>query len=129
MLQGGTVEDDVDVLRRAQQPVAVPDVADEEADLGPSSDLLPLVELLGLVAAQDADDGRLGGQQLADEVRADGPGAARDEDAPAADGVELLDDLASSARVWERSGNGSPGGRRARLGYLLTFPPMLQRGR
>jgi hypothetical protein len=73
VLQGGAVEDDVDVLRRAQQPVAVPDVTDEEADLWPAADLLPLVELLRLVPAQDADDGRLGGEQLADEVGADGP--------------------------------------------------------
>ena len=47
---------------------------------------LALVELLRLVAAEDADDLGLGAEELVDQAGADGPGAAGDEDAPAAEG-------------------------------------------
>ena len=89
VLQRSAVEDDVDVLGGAHQPIAIADVAHEEADVAAAAEQLALVELLGLVAAENADDGRPRGEELSHEVRAHGPGAAGHENAPAADRIRL----------------------------------------
>ena len=68
----------------AQQPVAVADVADQEADV-PAAMPVALVELLGLVAPEDAHDGRRRLDQMVDQARADRPGTAGDEHATAAE--------------------------------------------
>ena len=77
------MEDDVDVLGGAQQAIAVADVADQEAHVGPRAEPLALVELLGLITPEDADDARVRFEQLVHEARADRPGAAGDEHAAA----------------------------------------------
>jgi hypothetical protein len=79
------VEDDVDPVHRPAEPVAVADVADEEADVAPVVQALALVELLGLVPAEDPDDRRVVLQEPLDEPGADRAGAARDEDSRAAE--------------------------------------------
>ena len=80
MLQGSQVEDDVDALGGAQQPVAIPDVADEEAQVRPLAEEAALVELLRLVAPEDPNDRDIGLEEAPDEVGADRPGTAGDED-------------------------------------------------
>jgi len=79
------VEDDVDPVHRPVEPVAVADVADEEADVTPVVQALALVELLRLVPAEDPDDRRVVLQEPVDEPGADRAGAARDEDSRAAE--------------------------------------------
>ena len=54
MLERRAVEHDVDALACAKQPVAVADVADEEAEIGPPGVALTLIELIGLVTTEDA---------------------------------------------------------------------------
>ena len=53
LLQGGGVNDHVDVLKRAVQPIAIADVAEEEAQPRVVAELLGHLRLLHLVAAQD----------------------------------------------------------------------------
>jgi hypothetical protein len=79
------VEDDVDPVHRPVEPVAVADVADEEADVAPVLQPLALVELLRLVPAEDPDDRRIALEEPLDEPGADRAGAARDEDSRAAE--------------------------------------------
>ena len=55
VLQRGAVEDHVDALAGTQQASPIADVADEEANVV-ATVAVTLVELLGLVAPQDADD-------------------------------------------------------------------------
>jgi hypothetical protein len=89
------VEDDVDVLGGTHEPVAVADVADEEAHVAPSPEVLALVELLRLVTTEDPDDRRIRGEELPHEAGAHGAGAAGDEDALASNDVDGLDEVAS----------------------------------
>jgi hypothetical protein len=79
------VEDDVDPVHRPVEPVPIPDVADEEADVAPVVQALALVELLRLVPAEDPDDRRIVLQEPLDEPGADRAGAAGDEDSRAAE--------------------------------------------
>ena len=85
VLQRSAMEDDVDVLRGAKQPVAIADVADEEPHVRPGPEPLALVELLGLVPAEDAHDGGVRFEGLLHQPRTDGPGPTGDEHAAALD--------------------------------------------
>ena len=107
VLQRRAVEDDVDPVHRPVEPVAVADVADEEADVAPVVQPLALVELLRLVAAEDPDDRRVALQEPLDEPGADRAGAAGDEDARAAERGAGGDRRSS---VWPDAGP-RPGGR------------------
>ena len=78
------MEDGVDALAGAQHPVTVAHVTDQEADIR-ARDAMALIELLGLIAAEDAHDIGAAGEEMVDQARADGPRTARDEDATAAD--------------------------------------------
>ena len=77
------MEDDVDVLGRPHQPVAVADVADQEADVRTRSEPLTLVELLRLVAPEDAHDRGVGLQEVLDEAGSDRSRSPGDEHAAA----------------------------------------------
>ena len=76
------MEDEVDALHRPMETVAVADVADQEAQVAPPGMPLALVELLRLVAAEDADDARLELEQPLDEPGADGARTAGHEHPP-----------------------------------------------
>ena len=95
MLQGGAVEDDVDVLHRASDAVAVADVADEKAQIASPGMHLTLIELLRLVATEDANDGGVEVQQSLHEARADGAGTAGDEHPAAGKHLVGVDGFAS----------------------------------
>jgi hypothetical protein len=75
------VEDGVDPLDRPEQAIAVAHVADQEADVPPRAVALPLVELLGLIAPEDAHDLGLESEEMIDEAGTDRAGAAGDQDA------------------------------------------------
>ena len=74
------MEDEVDVLHGPLETVTIADVADQETEITPPGMPLALVELLGLVAAEDADHARLEFQQPFDKSRADGSRSAGHED-------------------------------------------------
>ena len=74
------MEDEVDVLHGSKESVAVADVADQETQVAPPGMPLAVVELLRLVAAEDADHARLELQQPLDESRADGSRSPGHED-------------------------------------------------
>jgi len=61
------VEDEVDVLHGSKETVAVADIADQETEVAPTGMPLALVELLRLVAAEDADHARFELQQPLDK--------------------------------------------------------------
>jgi hypothetical protein len=61
------VEHDVDALAGAQHPVTVAHVADQEADVR-SRDTMALVELLGLITAEDANHIGAAGEEMIDQA-------------------------------------------------------------
>jgi hypothetical protein len=74
------VEDHVDAFAGAEQAVPVADVPDQEPQV-PVAMPMALVELLCLVAPEDADDLRVERQEVVDQPPPDRPGASGDEDA------------------------------------------------
>jgi hypothetical protein len=74
------VEDEVDVLHRPLEAVAVADVADQKTEVVSPWMPLALVELLGLVSAKDADNAGVEFQQPFDKSRADRSRSSGDED-------------------------------------------------
>ena len=80
------------------QAITVTDVADQEAQVFAVGMALPLVELLGLVAAEDAHDGGLSLEETLDESGADGAGAAGDQHLAPAQHLDGVDGLASCRR-------------------------------
>jgi hypothetical protein len=74
------MEDEVDVLHGPLETVTIADVSDQETQVTPPGMPLALVELLGLVAAEDADHARLELEQPLDKSRADGSGSASHKD-------------------------------------------------
>src|SRR5262249_13433050 len=93
LLQRRGVDDVVNPLEGALEPILVAHVAQEEAqDLALGAELLRHGELLELVAAED-DDPPWGGvlQQQAGQLVAERPGAAGDEDGLAAEELTVQD--------------------------------------
>jgi hypothetical protein len=74
------MEDEVDVFHSPLETVTVADVSDQKTQVAPPGMPLPLVELLCLVAAKDADHTRLELQQPLDQSRADGSRSPGDKD-------------------------------------------------
>jgi len=78
------VEDHIDAFHRAGEAIPVAHVADQEPDIRPIAVVLTLVELLGLIPAEDSNDLRFESKQVIDEPGSDRPRTSGDEDAPAA---------------------------------------------
>ena len=80
MLERRSVEDDIDVLHRAQQSWRVANVADQIVDVCPVPVLLPQGRLLCVVAAIYPHDTRLERQYLGEYPAADGTGPTQQQD-------------------------------------------------
>ncbi len=97
------MEDDVDVLGRADEPIAVADVADEEPHVAPRAELLALVELLGLVTTEDPHDRGVRLEHAFDETSPDRSRSPGDEHAAASERLWVQDGATSVVNAGTRS--------------------------
>jgi hypothetical protein len=91
------MKDDIDPLACAEHAIAVTNIADQETKI-PIRVAVALVELLGLVPSEDADDRRIELEKAVDQASPDRPGPSGYEHAPPTKILRLIDDGVLPAR-------------------------------